>query len=289
MIMTELQKKQFEMLKLFVDICDKLNLTYFLVCGSALGAVKYKGFIPWDDDIDVALPRKDYNIFIANAEKILPNWCFLQNYKTDPEFHLLGSKLRDSRTTFIEYTCEKLNINHGVFIDIFPLDGLWCNNLEKRKYIKARKKFESVRRVRLNYNRISRENIFRFRDTFVYLLYKIFGLYSNTAKTTYSFDTLVSSFSIDKSQMMCNFANSTSNKEYADIKQYGHGIDAYFEGLKVKVPFDYDSYLSQKYGDWKNDLPKEKQVGHHNYKMIDLNNSYKSYLNRYKKGEENDK
>lgn len=77
--MTELQEIEFGLLQQFLSICEQLNLTYYLVCGSALGAVKYGGFIPWDDDIDVALPRKDYEIFCRKAPQILPEWCFLQN------------------------------------------------------------------------------------------------------------------------------------------------------------------------------------------------------------------
>lgn len=74
--MTELQETELELLKQFLLVCEQFKLTYYLVCGSALGAVKYGGFIPWDDDIDVALPRKDYEVFCREAPKMLPEWCF---------------------------------------------------------------------------------------------------------------------------------------------------------------------------------------------------------------------
>ena len=70
--MTELQKVELDMLKWLVRICNQLDLTYYLVCGSALGAVKYGGFIPWDDDIDVAFPRQDYELFLEKANEFLP-------------------------------------------------------------------------------------------------------------------------------------------------------------------------------------------------------------------------
>ena len=78
--MNELQKTEFEMLKIFINICDQLNLKYFLVCGSALGAVKYGGFIPWDDDMDVGLLREEYDIFCSKAQELLPEGIFLQSY-----------------------------------------------------------------------------------------------------------------------------------------------------------------------------------------------------------------
>ena len=91
--MTELQSVEFSLLKSFVNICDELGLTYYLVCGSALGAVKYSGFIPWDDDIDVALPRNDYELFCEKAPALLPAGYFLQNHKTDKNYPRIYSKI----------------------------------------------------------------------------------------------------------------------------------------------------------------------------------------------------
>ncbi len=79
--MTELQTVELELLRQFLAVCEREGLTYYMVCGSALGAVKYGGFIPWDDDIDVALPRADYERFCRVAPGLLPDWCFLQNYR----------------------------------------------------------------------------------------------------------------------------------------------------------------------------------------------------------------
>lgn len=131
--MTELQKKEFELLKYFIDICGKLNLRYYLVCGSALGAAKYKGFIPWDDDIDVAMPRDDYEVFLEKGSAFLPSYLFIQNYRTDPEFPMMMTKLRNSNTTFIEEMLKNIKMNHGVYIDIFPLDGYPKNKKEQKR------------------------------------------------------------------------------------------------------------------------------------------------------------
>ena len=76
--MNRLQTVELELLKAFVDICEKLGLKYYLVCGTALGAVKYGGFIPWDDDVDVALPREEYRRFLQEAPALLPEHIFLQ-------------------------------------------------------------------------------------------------------------------------------------------------------------------------------------------------------------------
>lgn len=284
--MTDLQRVEFEMLKLFVKICEDLNLRYYLVCGSALGAVKYHGFIPWDDDIDVALPREDYEIFVREAQVRLPDWCFLQNYHTQPQFYLLGSKLRDSRTTYIEQMCGGLDINHGVFIDVFPLDGLNCRNpKERQSFEKKKRSFDSKRRVRLQYRRCSPCNVLSLRTNYYYLLYRLFGLNGDTSKTIADYDHFVSAISADDCEIWCNHANSISQTEYAPRAQYGDGAWATFEGLRVRIPEQYDAYLTQKYGCWQNDLPLEQQVGHHYYEICDLTRPYTFYAGKKLKNE----
>lgn len=276
--MNDLQKIEFEMLKHLVQICENLNLKYYLVCGSALGAVKYNGFIPWDDDIDVALPREDYEIFISEAQKYLPENIFVQNYKTDKNYPSLGTKLRNSNTTFIEIGHSKLNMHHGVFIDVFPLDGFPTLNEDIQMLAKAKKRY--IRRIacKLNYNRWSIANIRGIRTNLVYLAFKLFGMYSNTNNYVAECEGVISKYSLSNSDIWCNHANSASVKEYAHKEQYGEGTWAMFEGLRVRVPEKYDEYLTQKYGDWRADLPEEQKLGHHNYTVCDFKKSYREYI-----------
>lgn len=281
--MTELQKIELEILKVFLDICEKENLKYYLVCGSALGAVKYHGFIPWDDDIDVALPRHDYEKFLLVANKYLPNWCFLQNYRTDKQFPLLGTKLRDSRTTYVECMCGGLNINHGVFIDVFPLDKHWKSHASKLKFLYLHREFEGKRRVNLQYRRISRGTIYWFQTNLYYILHKVFGVFNDTSKAIEKYERFLTTADVEDSYW-CNYANSPSDKEYANKEQYGEGIYAEFEGLKVVIPEKFDEYLTQKYGDWRNDIPENQKVGHHYAEKIDLSKPYTSYFEKLSNG-----
>ena len=118
----KLKQIELNLLVCFKEICEKHKLDYFLTGGTLLGAVRHKGFIPWDDDIDVGMPREDYETFLRVASSCLPDGIFLQTRKTDPEVPFNFAKLRDSRTTFIETSIKDLDINHGVYIDIFPID-----------------------------------------------------------------------------------------------------------------------------------------------------------------------
>ena len=252
--MTDLQKVQFEILKNFIDVCKKLNLKYYLICGSALGAVKYNGFIPWDDDIDVALPRHDYNILMEQGQKYLSRHYFLQNYKNEKGLALISAKIKDSRTTFIEKDhCHLKKINHGVFIDVVPLDYY---PEDDREFLKRFNKFNQCRRVHLK----NPEPYKNFIKNFLKLFFNIRRYYR------------------EFEDYYCNLLDAKNNNRYLPIEVYGSGVSAKFEGIDVIIPEQFDEYLTAYYGDWRADLPKEEQVGHHYYEILDLNRPYTDYI-----------
>ncbi|MBP3706023.1 MAG: LicD family protein [Clostridia bacterium] len=265
---------ELELLKVFIDVCEKLNLRYYLCCGSVLGAVKYQGFIPWDDDIDVCLPREDYDIFVKEAPGYLPSNLFLQNYKTDPEFPSVISKIRNSETTWIEEGVAHLNINHGIYLDVFPLDGYPKGQKEQRNFEKKKMHFERIRAVSYK----QRFNFKAIRTNLVLFANKLFGAYSSSASNIGRYEAFISSYPTQTSDIWCNHGNWQGSLEYAQKNQYGKGTQATFEGLRVIIPENYDEYLTQKYGDWRRDPTKEKQKTHHCVRIADTKKSYKEYL-----------
>lgn len=275
--MNDLQKAEFELLKIFIEICEKCGLKYYMVCGSALGAVKYSGFIPWDDDIDVALPRYDYDKFCEVAAHYLPSNIFLQNFHTDPQFPHVFSKLRNSDTTFIEKDTSHLNINHGVYIDVFPLDGYPVEDSDARIFELKRKLLSWKQYCALKDK--SKFKI-RIRNSF----FRVLGYHKRTHKTLAKLENLYKSFDLQSSKLWCNYGNWQGRLEYAPKEQYGDGVRTIFEGIEVVVPKSYDEYLTQKFNDWRADLPKDQQVGHHYYEVCNLNRSYKSYVKKEKDG-----
>lgn len=90
-----LKECEFQILKAFVDVCDQLKLKYYLVEGTLLGAIRHQGFIPWDDDIDVGMPRADYERFLQEAQALLPDYYFVQSMYSEPEYHANFAKIRD--------------------------------------------------------------------------------------------------------------------------------------------------------------------------------------------------
>lgn len=271
--MNELQKTQHDILKEFIRICDELNIVYYLVCGSALGAVKYQGFIPWDDDVDVALLRPDYEKFLQEAPKHLPKHLFLQNYISDPQYPITFSKIRNSETTYVEKSAGKLDINHGIYIDIFPIDG-YPQSKRLQQKLEFHKKVFSIAQSCVFQGK------YRFMTKVAQLLYKIAGVHRRLPKIVLKHIERLSSYNVYESDVWCNHGNWQGKLEYAPKWHYGEGTWAMFEGLKVRIPENYDAYLTQKYGNWRAELPKEQQVGHHYYDVMDLKRPYTYYFEK---------
>lgn len=272
--MNELQLKEVELLKVFIDICKKNKLKYYLVCGTALGAVKYKGFIPWDDDIDVAMPREDYELFCTYAPYQIPEKYFLQTHKTESEFRAIYAKLRDSSTTFIESSVADMNINHGINIDIFPLDG-YPQRKKEQCFLEFRKKIY-VFILSLPNKRHS-----RYKEKIIKLLRFFFS------KKTYDrvigkYEKMIKNYCISSSEIIANHGNWQGKLDYTDKAVFGDGIVYRFEGLDVIIPSNYDAYLRKKYGDYEKDPPVDKQKSHHIFSVIDVRKPYSYYIDNLK-------
>jgi len=274
--MTEVQTIELELLKEFLSIAERLNITYYLVCGSALGAIKYNGFIPWDDDIDIGIPRPDYERFLCEAPHYLPNHVFLQNFKTDRNFPSIISKLRNSNTTWIEAGVQHINMHHGVGIDIFPLDGYPTQKHKQYVFEIKRMQFERIRSLYFYHERINVST--GFRTAVMQFLHDRLGVYPKASKEMEKFTIFLQQNCVFYSALWCNFGNWQGKLEYAPCWHYGKGTWATFEGLRVRVPEQYDAYLTQKYGNWKADLPdKDKKSGHF-FRLKDCSKPYTDYL-----------
>lgn len=264
---------ELEMFQKFITICNEQNLIYYLAGGTCLGAVRHKGFIPWDDDIDVIMPRPDYDKFIFVAQKYLSSDLFLQTFETDAEYPNNFAKIRNSRTTFVETSCKDLHMNHGIYIDIFPLDGggdsfeAAAENLDGMK--------DLTRRISMTFNLPIASNIDKLKYYLKSLIYLVFG--PSVKKAIKKRETMYRAYSYDSSAWVANYGGAWGKKEIMPKSVFGEGTDGLFEGIQVKLPQNYDEYLTRMYGDYMTLPPKEKRVGHHYCTIIDPNRSYIEY------------
>lgn len=267
--MNRLQSKILDIFKVFLSVCEKLDLKYYMFAGTAIGTLREEGFIPWDDDLDVAMPRDDYEIFIKEAQKYLPQNIFLQTYKTEKNFPRNFAKLRDSNTTFIESGMKDLKINHGVFLDIFPLDT-YPELKELPKIFRIKEKFYKYATLcalddKTSYKIRLRNKVFRF-----------FGFHKRTDKSLQKFEKFV--FELKGKPKYYTNSLFINKETLFDIEWFADGVSATFEGLQVIVPAEYDKYLTNKYDNWRERPPLEQQKSHHLTTIIDLDKPYTEYI-----------
>ena len=284
--MNELQQKERDLLKQYIDFCNKHNLKYFLMAGTLLGAIRHKGFIPWDDDIDVAMPREDYDKFCELAAKEFTGDTFFQSYKTDKNFPYVFSKLRDSNTTFIETVYKHVDMNQGVYLDIFPLDGISKHNANKywlhiKIYLQALIWFLGWPVVLFRKPRPK----FFLTDILIDIIVFPFFLFRINNWSKKAYEKILKSIPFKKAKLVANIqCGDYRNKKNIYPKELlDEVIDWPFEDLICKVPKEYDKFLTLSYGDYMKLPPKSKQIGHHYSSGYDMTMSYKDYIKSKKK------
>ncbi|HIW74026.1 MAG TPA: LicD family protein [Firmicutes bacterium] len=251
-----LQKVELGLLHQFDAICRKEGLAYFLLGGTALGAVRHGGFIPWDDDVDVGMPRPDYERFLRTAPALLPAHLFLQDYHSEPAYFLSFAKLRDNRTLFKETVSAHLPIHQGVYLDIFPLDGGPADPQEAEALLKKMKlyRFSLLNR---------RTDYIRKKSLPASLALSLMAPFVSRDACFRKIDALCTKYPYGSSPSVANWHGAWGTKEVVPAAFFGEGKPMPFEDMLCPVPQDYDGYLTSLYGDYRRLPPEEKRVSHH--------------------------
>ena len=258
MSVEEVKQTELGILTDIADFCDKNRIVYFLAYGTLIGAVRHQGFIPWDDDVDIWMPRRDYNKFIETYKS--DKYKAVSPYDKMARHSML--KVIDTRTAKIEPCVDYKDGYLGVDVDVFPLDGEPDTDEEFEKW------YKKLYRLYKNYHYLSVDPK-SSRGCFVYYcFYKLFG--SKKITVLKKADGLHKEYPYEKSEYVgavetiFNFPQNRFKKEW-----FSESIEMDFENKRFKVPIGYDKILTQMYGDYMKLPPKEKQITHHS------NNNYR--------------
>lgn len=260
----ELQRYTEGILEYFADFCEENHLRYYLAGGTLLGAVRHKGFIPWDDDIDIAMPRPDFEKLISMRDQFDSRYI-LRYWRWDKDAYYSFLKVEDTLTTKIEDVNEKFQYVGGLSIDIFPQDGLPDNLDQQHKIIKRYHRLVAIR----DYYRVFSE--YKCKQIAVGFLNKVlFGAmpFENIVKRH------TEKYPYDESRYARSFCGLYGEKETYLRELFGKGTTLVFESRSYPVPLHYHEYLTQMYGDYMQLPPEDKRVSNHSNELIDLNHGF---------------
>lgn len=264
----ELKLVLIRMMKWFHEFCSKNNLKYYAIGGTMLGAIRHNGFIPWDDDVDIGMPRKDYEKLIILLKNTEQKKYILETPKTKAnDYYYPFSKLYDTDTTLIENT--KYKIKRGVYLDIFPLDGVGNNFEESKKFAKKIYMLNNVLMLKTAGIRKKRS----FYKNMGILLFRFIPI--NSKKILQNLVKKCAEKDYDKSLWIGNLTGAWQLKEVMPKEYIGTPKLYKFEDIYIFGVENADAYLTSLYGDWKQLPDKEKRITHHDFIECNL---YKSYL-----------
>ena len=257
----KLKQLLLEMLDDIVHVCHINNIRFYLIGGSMLGAIRHKGIIPWDDDIDVAMPREDYEKFKIIAPHALSSRFKFVTNQLDKNYHYFFGKIYHESTTLIEF--EDPFYVAGVFIDIFPIDGMPTLKLFRNIHSFIFQKAQSVSYI---VARSKPEKVVSIKNLIKFLINKCF-----TLTTVMSIcEKLARMYSFNSSKYVANLAGAWGKKEITLKANFADSVYREFEGRLLPLPNGYENILVELYGDYMKLPPEDKQKSHHNQYYINL-------------------
>lgn len=275
----QLQLKLLEIFLYFKKICEENNLTYWCGGGTMLGAVRHKGFIPWDDDLDVFLPRKDYERLYEIWDQVADTSHYVL-VRTDEKvnYHHAAMNLVDVRTTYVNRHSVNEDIYHGIYIDVIPFEGCPSSKVERALQI-----YHSIMFSVFNVQRLP-DN----QGSFLRLPTKILLSLVRSSQSRYKIWKKHQDKMTQYDFFTAKYVKETVSSFKGLFRLYDRDIfntvDTVFEGHMVKIPAGYDYYMKCIYGDYMS-LPKDISIDmssrYEVIKFIDLNEPYTKYRGIY--------
>lgn len=271
---TQLYKHKIcEIAKAFDGFCCRHNLRYFGIGGTAIGALRHKGIIPWDDDIDFVMPRPDYERFLQLSGELLPRYEVFTHRNT-PKYHLSMAKMCDANTSYLSSFDQHVML--GAFIDIFPMDGCPGATEEERikffnTYMNLRHSAEAIGNwytfrefLSCCYHRNWKDITRQIRSHIYHILNKKNDLFTKC-------DEILMANPFDTAEYVAYFSTWRSAKIISPKKWFDSYFYAPFEDFQIRLPNGIHEYLTQLFGDYMTPPPQSViDQDHHAYAYLNL-------------------
>lgn len=251
-------------------VLEELNIPYFMQGGTMLGAIRHGGFIPWDDDVDLGIPRADYDRLLKEVSARLPENLELRTYDDETDHHYYFARIVDKRYQIRRMGSIEERLEN-IWVDLFPLDGMpngfVSRQWHKMRLLVTRLKFHLSCFEKVNIKRPGRPLVERIIIRFAMITHV--GSWWNTRKQLDKLDRLLKKYPPEKSRYLVNFTGQTSFKfnEMFRKEIYGQGKAYAFENMTLIGPEQYDPYLKSLYGDYMTP-PKESDRNAHAAELV---------------------
>lgn len=262
-----LQLVQLEILEVIDKICADNGISYSLYAGTLLGAVRHKGFIPWDDDLDVCMSREDYEAFISIWNDVKPKGYIIQNKENTPNFTQSFSKIRKEHTTFLQYDFEREAYHTGIFVDIFPLDRIPDNKIGRIIF----------RWNCLKYQLFTREFVPPKSNIFVKAISKLILLTVPVSKRKYVRDRIcekITRYKDNKSFGIVAIETASTQKQIYPADMLDKFVRIKFENKYYMCFENWKQNLGIKYGDYMKLPPEEERIWRHHPIILNFEYDY---------------
>ena len=264
-VLKKLQRTQTGILKDFHAICKKYNLSYFLLGGSGIGVVRHQGFIPWDDDIDIAMPRRDYDIALHAIEEEMGEKYRILTPLTNKNYSVNVTKIQKIGTKFVPYHAKDSKCERCIDIDIFPLDNMPDD--KKKRSRQLRKTWFLNKLLFLGCSGDPVIPLKGWKIQVAAVICKVTHIVLKVLHVSPPFlykllEKEETKYNDRDTEYMNTFRVTMSDRSYISKKEMYPLVEMPFEDMTVYMPHDYDKYLTRLFGDYMTMPPKEKRVNH---------------------------
>ncbi len=269
-MLRELQLANLEMMKKFDKVARENGIKYTLGAGSAIGAIVHKGFIPWDDDIDILMDRENYDKLKTLSKEILPKELEFKDYFSDQTCNVLIGKIIDNSTTMITVDQYGRETVSGVAIDVSVFDSVPNGKIARKlQWLK------SVKALILA-NKLTPQNHGKLVKLYGNLILKFTR---NKLKTIIKLEKKIKKYKKENCDCLAEMLYLGGNRIYFENKMFQDFIDVEFEDAKFMITAHYDYYLRKRYNrDYTILPPQDKRIAWHNCRYLDTNLGFREYL-----------